>query len=50
MAQKYQCTICRYIYGRKRDPDSKITPGTSFADLGDMDLSQWRHKDDFKMK
>ncbi|MCK9565528.1 MAG: rubredoxin [Methanothrix sp.] len=34
MAQKYQCTICRYIYDpEKGDPDSGIAPGTPFADL-----------------
>jgi rubredoxin len=34
MAQKYQCTICGYIYDpEKGDPDSKIAPGTSYADL-----------------
>jgi len=34
MSQKYQCTICGYIYDtEKGDPDSGIAPGTSFADL-----------------
>jgi rubredoxin len=51
MAQKYQCTICGYIYDpEKGDPDSKIAPGTSFADLPET----WTcpqcgaAKDDFK--
>ncbi len=34
MAQKYQCTICGYIYDpEKGDPDSAVAPGTPFADL-----------------
>jgi len=51
MAQKYQCTICGYIYNpEKGDPESKIAPGTSFADLPET----WTcpqcgaAKDDFK--
>ncbi|MFZ2471193.1 MAG: rubredoxin [Methanothrix sp.] len=34
MAQKYQCTICGYIYDpEKGDPDSGISPRTPFAQL-----------------
>ncbi|HOV82910.1 MAG TPA: rubredoxin [Methanothrix sp.] len=36
MAQKYQCTICGYIYDpAKGDPDSGISPGTPFESLPD---------------
>ena len=35
-AQKYQCTICGYIYDpEKGDPSSGIAPGTPFEDLPD---------------
>ena len=51
MAQKYQCTICGYIYDpEKGDPDSGIAPKTPFADLPET----WTcpqcgaAKDDFK--
>ena len=34
--QKYECTICGYIYDpEKGDPDSDIKPETSFEDLPD---------------
>ncbi|HWQ19384.1 MAG TPA: rubredoxin [Methanotrichaceae archaeon] len=34
MAQKYQCTVCGYIYDPDiGDPDSGIKPGTAFEDL-----------------
>ena len=34
MNQKYICTVCDYIYDPKvGDPDSGISPGTSFEDL-----------------
>jgi rubredoxin len=36
IAQKFQCTICGYIYDpEKGDPDSGIAPGTPFEDLPD---------------
>jgi rubredoxin len=36
IAQKYQCTICRYIYDPENgDADSGIKPGTIFEDLPD---------------
>ncbi len=36
IAQKFQCTICGYIYDPKKgDPDSGISPGTPFEDLPD---------------
>jgi rubredoxin len=36
LAQKYQCTICGYIYDpEKGDPDSGVKPGTAFEDLPD---------------
>jgi rubredoxin len=32
--QKYECTVCGYIYDPANgDPDNDIPPGTSFADL-----------------
>lgn len=32
--QKYECTICGYIYDpAKGDPDSGVEPGTAFEDL-----------------
>ena len=34
--QKYECTICGYIYDpEKGDPDAGIPPGTAFEDLPD---------------
>ena len=34
--QKYECTICGYIYDPSLgDPDSGIAPGTTFEDLPD---------------
>ncbi len=34
IAQKYQCTICGYIYDpEKGDPDSGVAPGTAFENL-----------------
>lgn len=34
IAQKYQCTICGYIYDpEKGDPDSGVAPGTPFENL-----------------
>ena len=51
MAQKYQCTICGYIYDpEKGDPDSGIAPNTPFETLPET----WTcpqcgaAKDDFK--
>ena len=36
LMQKYQCTICGYIYDPEEgDSDGGIKPGTSFADLPD---------------
>jgi rubredoxin len=36
LAQKYQCTICGYIYDPEiGDPDSGVTPGTAFESLPD---------------
>jgi len=33
---KYECTICGYIYDPKKgDPDSGVKPGTAFSDLPD---------------
>lgn len=35
-AQKYQCTICGYIYDpEKGDAESGVKPGTAFEDLPD---------------
>ena len=32
--QKYQCTICGYVYDPEEgDPDSGIAPGTAFDDI-----------------
>ena len=32
--QKYQCTICGYVYDPEEgDPDSGIAPGTAFEDI-----------------
>jgi rubredoxin len=32
--QKYQCKVCGYVYDPEEgDPDSGITPGTSFEDI-----------------
>jgi rubredoxin len=32
--KKYQCKICGYVYDpMEGDPDSGITPGTSFEDI-----------------
>jgi rubredoxin len=32
--QKYQCTICGYVYDPEEgDPDAGIAPGTSFEEL-----------------
>jgi rubredoxin len=51
MAQRYQCTVCGYIYDpEKGDPDSGVAPNTPFEDLPDT----WTcpvcgsPKDDFK--
>ena len=34
--QKYECSICGYIYDpAKGDPDTDIPPGTAFEDLPD---------------
>jgi len=51
MAQRYQCSICGYIYDpQKGDPDSGIVPGTPFSSLPES----WRcpqcgaSKDDFE--
>lgn len=34
--EKYKCTVCEYVYDpEKGDPDSGISPGTSFKDLPD---------------
>ncbi|HSH69705.1 MAG TPA: rubredoxin [Deferrisomatales bacterium] len=34
--EKYQCTICGYIYDpAKGDPDNGVAAGTAFADLPD---------------
>jgi rubredoxin len=51
IAQKFQCTICGYIYDpEKGDPDSGASPGMPFEDLPDS----WTcpqcgaMKDDFK--
>ncbi len=34
--QKYQCTVCGYIYDPfEGDPDSGIDPGTQFDDIPD---------------
>lgn len=34
--EKYRCTVCGYLYDPGQgDPDSEISPGTSFADLPD---------------
>ncbi|RLF95299.1 rubredoxin [Thermococci archaeon] len=31
---KYKCTVCGYVYDpEKGDPNSGISPGTSFEDL-----------------
>jgi rubredoxin len=36
IAQKYQCTVCGYIYDPTiGDPDSGIAPGTPFEKLPD---------------
>jgi rubredoxin len=36
IVQKYQCTICGYIYDpEKGDADSGVKPGTTFEDLPD---------------
>jgi rubredoxin len=36
MMQKYQCTICGYVYDPEEgDPDSGIAPGTEFEDIPD---------------
>jgi rubredoxin len=36
MTQKYQCTVCGYIYDPEiGDPDSGVAPGTAFEDLPD---------------
>ena len=36
IAQKYQCTICGYIYDPdKGDPDAGVAPGTAFEKLPD---------------
>jgi rubredoxin len=36
LAQKYQCTICGYIYDPENgDSDSGVKPGTAFEDLPD---------------
>lgn len=33
---KYVCDVCGYVYDpAKGDPENKIEPGTSFADLPD---------------
>jgi rubredoxin len=35
-AQKYQCTICGYVYDpEKGDAESGVKPGTAFEDLPD---------------
>ncbi len=32
--QKYQCTICGFVYDpQEGDPDSGIAPGTAFDDI-----------------
>ena len=32
--QKYQCTICGYVYDpAEGDPDNGIAPGTTFEDI-----------------
>lgn len=32
--KKYVCTVCNWVYDpEKGDPDSGITPGTSFEEL-----------------
>ncbi|MBP9991591.1 MAG: rubredoxin [Bacteroidales bacterium] len=34
--EKYECTICGYIYDpAKGDPDNGVPPGTKFEDLPD---------------
>jgi rubredoxin len=34
--QKYQCTICGYIYDpAKGDPDNGVAAGTAFEDIPD---------------
>ena len=34
--QKYQCTICGYIYDpEKGDPDNGVAAGTAFDDIPD---------------
>jgi rubredoxin len=34
--QKYECTVCQYIYDpAKGDPDADIAAGTAFEDLPD---------------
>jgi rubredoxin len=51
MSQRYQCTVCGYIYDpEKGDPDSGVAPNTPFENLPDT----WTcpvcgsAKDDFK--
>ena len=34
--EKYECTVCGYIYDPEQgDPENNIPPGTSFDDLPD---------------
>lgn len=34
--QKYQCTMCDYVYDpAEGDPDNGVEPGTSFDDIPD---------------
>jgi rubredoxin len=36
MMQRYQCTICGYVYDPEEgDPDSGIAPGIEFEDVPD---------------
>jgi rubredoxin len=36
MMQKYQCTVCGYIYNpAEGDPDNGVKPGTKFEDIPD---------------
>jgi rubredoxin len=36
MMQKYQCTVCGYIYDpADGDPDNGVKPGTKFEDIPD---------------
>ena len=36
MMDKYECMVCGFVYDPEEgDPDSDITPGTSFGDLPD---------------